>query len=107
MLKTPWTEQVLAAQSGAEGDDAFDDIFDAIQGCAPDNFKRLDVILRQMQTAEVRSTLHYELLISTLRLTFVFRDSLNEWEPALAAVRTELFDRRLADVDSLLHGLGP
>ncbi len=106
-LKPPWTEQVLAAQTGAEGDDAFDDIWDEIEKCAPDGFDRLNDILHQMQAPEVRSVLQHELLISTLRLTSVFRRVLHEWKPALAAVRAELLKRRIPDVDNLLHGLGP
>ncbi len=108
MLTPEQKAQMLAAQTEAEVNDAFDIVFDIVydrtNGTLDGMKDQVDRLLAWAQEPDVLPRLHLGLILACLRLPYMARYHLKTWRPFRDAVEAEL-ERRGEDVDALLIGL--
>ena len=99
-------KQLLEAKTGKQVDSAFEIIFDVVNEARKTGAtEHVEGLFRWIQTPDAIQTLHTDLLLSALRLTFTMKHHLHpSWPDLLGAIEKEL-TRRGEDSKMLLWGL--
>ncbi len=97
-------DSLLSAKTDDDIDRVFDVLFDALSPGPKGDSTSARELLAWMTRSENLAALHYELLLSTLRLTLRGRDALAEWRDLRDATKVRLETDGL-DVNVLLWGL--